>query len=285
MKITTDDIGLLSAYLDDQVNSEERDWIQSRLSSDENLRVVFEKIKRTRLILRGLPKWRVPRNFTLSEQQVKAFIRIPVFAKVFRFSSALASILLLVLFALDFSSNYRPSAASQVVPPAEVVVQAMPVEKSANLPPIIVWGPPASQGYGVGDGGRGAVQSNGSIPGYTIPQPDEGIVSKQAEKLTSEGLPESLQAPAAPDLKLEVTPTLPVEKMEAAPSSSISPLLGIRPPAERGTILGTSAQPGLLSSKPGVNLLRIAEFILVGLAIISALIGFGWVGLKKARFK
>jgi hypothetical protein len=87
-------------------------------------------------------------------------------------------------------------------------------------------------------------------------------------------IPQALQTETMPAPQLEIAPAMPEEKTPKKPISGGGLLLGIRPKEERGTILGTSAYQAPMRKQPGVNVLRIAEFILAALAVFIGFIGF-----------
>ena len=69
-RIKSQDWETLSAYLDGQLTPRELTHLETRLSSDPELRTALEELRQTRGVLRSLPKLRVPRNFTLSPEMV-----------------------------------------------------------------------------------------------------------------------------------------------------------------------------------------------------------------------
>ena len=90
------DIELLSAYLDNQLNSHQRATLEARLRSEPGLSSELDSLRNTRQMLRSLPKLRAPRNFTLAAQtyQKRSPNRLPAF---FGAVSALSSALLIIL--------------------------------------------------------------------------------------------------------------------------------------------------------------------------------------------
>jgi hypothetical protein len=65
------DIENLSAYLDDQLQPEEKAKLQSRLSNEAELRQQLEDLRQTRAVLRSTPQVRRPRSFTLTPEMVQ----------------------------------------------------------------------------------------------------------------------------------------------------------------------------------------------------------------------
>ena len=62
----------LSAYIDGQLPANKAARLEKRLSRDSALRAEYEDLLRMRKMLRGLPRRRVPRNFTLTPDMVRA---------------------------------------------------------------------------------------------------------------------------------------------------------------------------------------------------------------------
>jgi hypothetical protein len=58
---------LLSAYLDDQLNAEERAGLEAQLAVDPDLQAALDALRHTVSLVRDLPPVRVPRNFILPQ--------------------------------------------------------------------------------------------------------------------------------------------------------------------------------------------------------------------------
>lgn len=106
------DIELLSSYLDGQLNPSESARLETRLSSDPNLRAAMDDLRATRRLLRQLPSRKAPRNFTLTRKMVGLKPPLPRAYSTFRFATALATLLLFITFALNaVTPRLAPSAA------------------------------------------------------------------------------------------------------------------------------------------------------------------------------
>ena len=101
-KLTPKDWQLLSAYLDGEIKTSQKERVKARLRCDKQYQVAYQRLQRMRMILRSLPVRDVPRNFTLTSAMVKGekFL-IPPFAHVLRFSSAVSAFALIVLLFFD----------------------------------------------------------------------------------------------------------------------------------------------------------------------------------------
>ena len=109
------EIELLSSYLDGQLNANESKRLETRLASDPELASVLNDIRATRSILRKLPARKAPRNFTLTRKMVGLKPPLPRTYPIFRFSTAFATILLVLTFAAN-SFGLRMSSASAPAP-------------------------------------------------------------------------------------------------------------------------------------------------------------------------
>lgn len=108
-QITTRDLELLSAYLDNQLREKERTLLESRLKADPALRKELQEINQTRMLLRQLPRRRAPRNFYIKPEAVHTRSTLKL-APIFGVVSAVASVLL----ALVLISNRLVTPTTQV---------------------------------------------------------------------------------------------------------------------------------------------------------------------------
>jgi hypothetical protein len=104
------DLELLSSYLDGQLKPSDSARLESRLSSDPNLRAVMDDLREARSLLRRLPSRKAPRNFTLTPKMVGQNPPVPRAYPAFRFVTALATLLLFFTVGLNFLA---PQLASQ----------------------------------------------------------------------------------------------------------------------------------------------------------------------------
>jgi hypothetical protein len=104
------DLELLSSYLDGQLKPSDSARLETRLSTDPDLRTVLDDLRAARGLLRRLPQRKAPRNFTLTPRMVGKNPPLPRTYPAFKFVTALATMLL--FFALG--ANYlAPQLASQ----------------------------------------------------------------------------------------------------------------------------------------------------------------------------
>ena len=102
------DLELLSSYLDGQLGPSDVSRLESRLKTDPQLADVLSDLRATRNLLRKLPQRRAPRNFTLTRKMVGQNPPLPRTYPLFRFASALAT--LLFFFSFGFNAVGRMAA-------------------------------------------------------------------------------------------------------------------------------------------------------------------------------
>ena len=100
--ISNRDWETISAYLDGQLSGRKLIRFETRLSQDSELRIALDELHHTRQALRNTPSLRVPRNFLLNPQMVGNPRHLPRLAPVFGWTSAVASLLLVLLLVGDF---------------------------------------------------------------------------------------------------------------------------------------------------------------------------------------
>ena len=97
------DVEQLSSYLDGGLNPSDSARLKTRLASDLELASALDALRAARSLLRRMPHRRAPRNFLLTPKMVGKKPPLPRSYPVFRFATALATL----LFALSFL-NIRP---------------------------------------------------------------------------------------------------------------------------------------------------------------------------------
>jgi anti-sigma factor RsiW len=95
------DLELLSTYLDGQLSPSDSTRLEARLKTDPELASVLTDLRTTRNLLRKLPQRRAPRNFTLTRKMVGQNPPLPRAYPVFRFATALATLLFIFSFGLN----------------------------------------------------------------------------------------------------------------------------------------------------------------------------------------
>jgi hypothetical protein len=134
-QITSRDYELLSAYLDNQLDTRERARLESRLKLEPELRRELHELDETRLLMHSLPRLRAPRNYFISAETIArpVGIRQPLrLAPAYGIVSAIATILLvLVIFGDKLISSTSPvSLAPASAAPTVLMEMVQEVEQS-----------------------------------------------------------------------------------------------------------------------------------------------------------
>ncbi|MDX9864297.1 MAG: hypothetical protein RBT34_05760 [Anaerolineaceae bacterium] len=244
----------LSAYLDGQLAPKKAARLQQRLSRDAALQAEYEDLLRTRAMLRSLPKRRVPRNFTLTPDMVRAPRRQKpgFFVPVLRFSSSAAALMLMLTFAFELigGAPLMTQTAQDAAPAMEMILENAPAETAADEGPmILVWGKQTVPGLG----GEMATEMEGLGGG---PQGDIPLADAAPEMETmvmEEAAPAIAEAPMPAAAEEEIARAMPSDEAEGAPleeaavaekaytaGSEDAVILGIPPEEEQGQIQQTA---------------------------------------------
>ena len=140
-KTTLRDYELLSSYLDNQLGSQERAHLESRLIADPELQKILNELNKTRLLLSSMPKLRAPRNYFVTEKDTKT-ARMHGFQRVapaYGIVSAVATILLVMLIfgnrLITSTSQVASAPVSMVAITTEVVQKEVEQNKvSTSIP-------------------------------------------------------------------------------------------------------------------------------------------------------
>ncbi len=234
------DLEKLSTYLDNALSLREKNRLEARLAKEPDLRERLEQLRRTKLLVGGLPRLRAPRNFTLTPEMVT--VRKPKKQPLFsylRLASSLAAVLLVVLFGVEIFLGGGFMAMQESAPP---LMEAARVADEAAPEPLILW---VQRGVGGGSGDTDAVGMGGAnAEEYILEAPIEES-EEVAEELVEEAPSEDVQVEES--ITLEQEQTQPKEAAEGK-----SPILGINTDAS-GEIIERSqveeqSQPSTLPS-------------------------------------
>ncbi len=140
-QISSRDWETLSVYLDGQVRPRARASLEARLQTDPSLSAALDELRRTRNVLRSLPRLRAPRNFTLTPQMAgQPRVIASRLYPAFRLASALASLLFVLVVAGDFLGLGGMATAplkEAVAPQIEFAIQeaeALPAMEAVEMP-------------------------------------------------------------------------------------------------------------------------------------------------------
>ncbi len=280
--ILDNDLELLSSYLDSQLTSSEKRQVEERLESDSVYKEALQKLHQTRLILRSLPQRSAPRNFTLSAEMNKKKVHLPSFFQIFRFSSAVAVLGLVILLAFDFLPSLTQPMMNTKAEVAHLPAAAAPAVTSSEPPMIVTWATAQPEVMGKGGGGGGDGGQPGPITSYAIPQPSAESSALRSDLGTPSVAPLSPQSQSTLVSPPQAAVLAPKNTESEPAVNGTGPILGVPPSDERGVILSTlSAQPPTPGSEK-VNVLRIPELVLGVLALLTGIIAF--IAHKKQDF-
>jgi hypothetical protein len=234
----------LSAYLDGQLSTTEKERLETRLRSQTNLRSGLEEISQTRTLLRGVPRRKVPHNFILTRAMVaEQAMRRSAWFPVLSFTS-LASLVVLIVVSVLF--QFQSVAAPGPAPVAMQAARSAQVgsDQPTSQPMIIQWG-----NGGMGGGGGGG--DGGALPQSSIPQ-GFGMGGGQPQEPQSNSMMKGQATPeagseAAPSATEAAVPNLTAPNMGAsteAPAATTAPALAA-PPLEATPTQGAIVQPAL----------------------------------------
>jgi anti-sigma factor RsiW len=289
-QLSPKDWQLLSDYVDEQLSARQKVELEQRIQVNSELRQGLEDMRRTRAILRSLPRRKVPHNFTLTRAMAAEAQRHSPWVPLLSFSSilSLAVVIITVLFQLLPAALPMASQAPMVAMKA-AAPEVMPTQvAAATEPPIINWVPVTGKGGGPGPNysevqpGAPTAAEKLALPNLT-PQPteaaqDQNRLLKATPEVTSEPSSSQPPAPAAtlPETGVNQEPTqAPAVEQESAAPQENGPILGLPSKEDEGQIQGYSAtdQP-VQATAPEVNSLIIFQAAMVMIAILTGLGAF-----------
>jgi len=270
----TRDYYSLSAYLDDALTAQNREKIEARLADEPELREKLKNLRRTKIILGSLPRQQAPRNFVLTPEMVK--VRQPEkqpFAATLRMATALAAILLVVMFGVDLLVGrglpFGPlTSEAPMMEAARVSDDAAPV-------PLIQWGPAGAEGKGgaggdgahYGMGGESFVAEEPMVEMEALPPEEEFPVELPAEE-PEEVLPEAELAPL--EGIEEEERILGVEELDVEDKDLI---LGLNP--EQAGEIVSSSKPSMRPDQEPIlwqAIFRWAQIALAAIVVVGGLV-------------
>ena len=235
------DVEKLSAYLDGQLKPSEAARLESRLQSEPELASIFEELRQTRSLLRQLPQRRAPRNFTLTPKMVGRKPPLPRTYPVFRFATALATLLLFFTFATNFMAPRL-------------------VRTAAPYP------------YGIGGGGGGGDEEPQlqmeSVPAASTATAAPAAPAMEAPATSGEStVPEEPPQPAPTTMAPAVN-----DSARAEPTLGASEKSGVQGPPSGETFNQQTAPEETPERQPAPPIGSTVQIVLAGVAILSGLI-------------
>lgn len=227
-RLSARDEQTLSDYLDGQLSERDAAAFEKRLKENEKLREAADDLRRLKAVLRGAPRYRLPRNFTLTPAMVKKTTPgwVNFWLPAMRFTSAMAVFLLIAVYVFEFLPGGIPALrTSQAFAPSE---SSPPEEASIPGPPMQSM-PDMDHGWGGAGGGGGAPAA--AEPPLTssmeTPAVNDGALpaEKQQDTLTQPtGEAQALMAAPAPALipAVPTSPEVTPETGQAFPPGELS---------------------------------------------------------------
>lgn len=165
--LATKDYMLLSAYLDGELSTDRQADVQARLQADQAFKRAFEEFSYTKRLLAAMPRVRAPRNFSLTPARVKKAVKKQVLQPVWGSVSALATLVLLVVFASTHLVQYSVVAPA-AAPALENAVSADRFAVAETPTPMIIyWNAQRNLGMGGGGGDASTMTIKGGGGGET----------------------------------------------------------------------------------------------------------------------
>lgn len=250
----------LSAYLDGQLTPRENARLEARLQADVDMRNSLEQLRRTRVVLRSLPKLRSPRNYTLSPSRVRRTNMST--SKVYpalRLASAMAMFLFVLVVIGDFLTPVQKGAsispmAGKVSATQEVMLEVAPAPTQA--PAMVAAIPEMTEDVSVLKS-----QSASEIITATVGISEAvGMGGGSTEETPLAGARNDTVQPSATPAALATYP----------PPAALqdTPIIATTPQIEIPVLIGKQPVP---ENKPTLNIWRVSEFALVVLAVITGL--------------
>lgn len=275
---------LLSAFLDGELSKKDQKRAVRLLSDHPVAEPSIEKLRYVKTVLKLLPVRKVPRNFTVSPEEVGKS-NIPALAGVLRYASAVSAALLAVVLVFDLIIPYQfmSSKLGLAQFAVETALEEKAVINSEEESPINTWQPLAGDESETGGegGGGGDLDLQGEPPlSDVIIKPGD----EQAEEMPS----------TAQERTTTETEHLPqVDEQQSQADAEKSGQEFVPPEAESAQILDVppSEGQGIIEqfddiSEPAEEVreiisLRFLEIVLAGLAITAALLASSLRRRKK----
>jgi hypothetical protein len=263
-KFTERDHQLLSAYLDGELSQRDKAYVDRLLAENSHAQKAYQELKKIKSLLRFLPTRKVPRNFTLSAHETRKF-NIPSLAGVFRYSTAVSAVLLVIVLALDVFSPLQTRSLIQF---------GTDFADSGTFE------------------GELSMESQEEIPQMMEAAPlleKEEIVSEP--KFSSEDEESQVDSTAVEDLDNAQTEGAPLpEEEEIAPEPNLSPddeapQMGSSSMEEPEKASTEVEDRGAIVPVFSVAPLRIIELVLACLTVISALLAYLFRKREKKTLK
>mgnify|MGYP000906075040 CR=1 FL=1 len=271
LHLTEKEVQLLSAFLDGEVSEKERAAASALLASHPAASRFLDDLRNLKSLLHMLPERPLPRRSTLTRQE--ALAASPGWMlRGLRLLSSMSAAALVVVLALDLLGPFAASAPETMLKSAPMEemaaseLMAAPSTADTAAPVVIIQMGARGMGGGGGEGGGGASPQGN-------PQAQPGLILPDISIRMGEPLP---QAGVISQEALEME----TDTAQREQDGDTGPILGVRPPDQRGQILTDGVVPATLQhatpeqeiSFSTFRILEIAFFLLSLLSALAALL-------------
>lgn len=262
------DVKQLSAYLDGQLKPSEKARFEARIQTDPKLASVLKDLRQARGLLRQLPQRRAPRNFTLTPKMVGQKPPLPRTYPVFRLASALATLLLF----LTFATNFMAPRLTQITAPFAYEIGA---DEDAAKPEMAVEAAPAEFAEE-----KFAATEAPSEPAEKA----DAATEAPAELAVPAVMTEEAEPRMGESAALEASPSpAPTEGAGAAAVDDSARIVSTPQPSEKSGVQEIVPEEAYAQDvapdetqqpQPAPIIGVIAQIVLAGIAVLSAIIAF-----------
>jgi predicted anti-sigma-YlaC factor YlaD len=254
---------LISAYLDQQVTAEEKQFFERHLAACADCRAQLEATRALVAALKAMPAVKAPRSFVLPREMAKQPKR-SIFAwyPALRLATVLAAIAFMVLFAGDVLIS-RSGGGSAVLSSVPMAAPAPQLEQAAESMPA-----PAATEVAVAAPTEAPAPAASNTAAATVPGAAAmaGAAAKSVLTETATLTDSATTMLAAPTPTLEVTAVAAVPPtLEATPepAADMQSKRAATSAAEQPVAAPVTAAP-----TPTIDPLRVIEIALLGLVIV-----------------
>jgi hypothetical protein len=275
---------LLSASLDGELSKKDQERADRLLSDHPAAELSIEKLRYGKTVLKLLPVRKVPRNFTVSAEEVDKSI-IPALAGVLRYASAVSAALLAVVLAFDFIIPYQLLSSKQGLAQfaVETALEDKTISSLEEEAPINTWQPLAGDGSETGGegGGIGDLDMQNEMPLSDAIIESSGEQAEEIPSISQERTTtETEQLPQADEQQSQADAEKSNQEF-VSPEAESGPILGVRPSEGQEIIEQFDEISEPAEEVRGINSLRFLEIVLAGLTITAALLASSLRRRKK----
>lgn len=293
-QLNDEDLDLLSAYLDHQVEDGERAALEARLEREPALRRALDELRVTVALLRDLPPARPPRSFTLDPAALAPRPRWLAAAGWMRLGSAIAAVLLALTVTLELVTSGRGGMAGAPVTSSSAV---MATSAAAQAQIQAAPGADAASGRAAGESAAEATAAP-EMSALSAPAAEDSVGATAAPAAAD--APPPFLPPAAAESNtygMESAREQPTDEAAANDASSDATtgaaLEGPLTAGDERLTESNSSSPDtrelesqqsseLVEAAPAFSPLRLAQVSLIALAAILGLGSF-WLSRRERR--